>query len=106
MKTVLGFLLFAAALSGAVVVGCGTNAAVSAAEGGNCPEVGTKVCSDDPTFTRADFDRCSAQRNDAKCGGAFQNVIKCEGAHAQESCTNNKLDQGKIDAACKRELDA
>jgi hypothetical protein len=79
--------------------------AASAAASGNCPAVGSTVCSADPAVTQSDADACVKAKNDATCGSKYTAVLQCAGSNVKCDSSNHE-DDSAIQTACKTQLDA
>jgi hypothetical protein len=96
----LGAVLFV----GAAACSSSSDAASSAASG-NCPAVGSKVCSADDAVTQDEADECVKDKNDATCGAKYTAALECEGSNAKCG-SDNKLDGASLLAACSTQLQA
>lgn len=104
----LSALLAVAALVGVGLVACSSttdNTAGGAAASGNCPAVGSKLCTADDAITQADIDGCEKSKAEAKCGSKYVDVLKCIGSNP--SCgADNKSDDKKQQTACATQITA
>ncbi|MEO8877341.1 MAG: hypothetical protein ABI461_17230, partial [Polyangiaceae bacterium] len=72
---------------------------------GNCPAVGSKLCTADDAVTQAAADQCVKDKNDATCGGKYTAELQCIGQNTKCGADNH-ADGAAILAACKTQITA
>lgn len=101
------FALTAAAIfAGSMMFACSSSSnAASSAANGDCPAVGSKVCSADDAVTQDDVNSCNTEKSDATCGSKYVDLLKCEGSNAKCG-SDNKLDTAGLLQACSSQINA
>ncbi|MEO7110683.1 MAG: hypothetical protein ABI183_09615, partial [Polyangiaceae bacterium] len=79
--------------------------AASSAASGNCPAVGSKVCTADDAITQDQADACVKAKNDATCGSKYTALLQCGGSNVKCDSSNHE-DDSAIASACKTQQDA
>ncbi len=96
----------AAILAGSMMFACSSSSdAASAAANGDCPAVGSKVCSADDAVTQDEVDQCNKSKSDATCGSKYVDYLKCAGSNAKCG-SDNKVDGTALLQACGTQYQA